>query len=86
MLEQLRLQRQRLAEAVDPTVVDLPLGAIQVFLHCWTELFGVIALESYSHLSCCLDDVTPFFEATLADVVGRVTGPVPLGEGSVGPA
>ena len=46
---------------------DLPLGALQLFVQCWTRLFGHVALETFGHLSFALVDAEPLFEEMLAD-------------------
>lgn len=51
---------------------DVPLTAIHVFLQCWVQLYGLIAMEVFDHLHFCLDDVGPFFQAAMDDMGARL--------------
>jgi AcrR family transcriptional regulator len=46
----------------------LPLGAVYVFLRCWVQLFGLVALDTHGHLAFCLTDAEPFFQAGLEEL------------------
>jgi AcrR family transcriptional regulator len=68
LVSQLARYRSGLQDLLGPAAAELPLGAIHVFLRCWVMLYGLIAMEVYHHLHFCLDDVGPFFEASLHDM------------------
>ena len=38
------------------------------FLRCWTRLYGAVTLEAFGHLRFALDDASPMFEYTLAEL------------------
>ncbi|GIJ45838.1 TetR family transcriptional regulator [Virgisporangium aliadipatigenens] len=67
--EELRVQLQPF---LDQFGVPLPVGALQVFLSAWIRLYGAVALEIFGHLHFGIADVTPVFEAELADVAARL--------------
>ncbi len=50
--------------------VDLPIGAILIFLRCWVRLYGMVSLEVFGHLGFALDDPAPMFDYTLAELRG----------------
>jgi AcrR family transcriptional regulator len=52
--------------------VDLPAGAVLIFLRCWVRLYGMVSLEVFEHLHFALDDAAPLFEYTLAELAGLV--------------
>jgi AcrR family transcriptional regulator len=54
-------------------VPPLPLGAVLIFLQAWVQLYGIVTMEVFGHLSFCLADVTEFFEAELVSI-GRALG------------
>jgi AcrR family transcriptional regulator len=58
--------------------VDLPAGAVLVFLRCWTVLYGAVAMEVFGHLRFALDDPAPMFELTLSDLARLVGLQYPL--------
>jgi AcrR family transcriptional regulator len=51
---------------------DLPLGAMLVFLTCWTRLQGFVTLEVFQHLDFALDDTEPMFHLLLHDLADRL--------------
>jgi hypothetical protein len=51
---------------------DLPAGAALTFLRCWVRLYGMVSLEVFGHLSFALDDPSPMFEYTLAELAEMV--------------
>jgi AcrR family transcriptional regulator len=53
--------------------VDLPLGAMYVFLSCWIRLYGIVCMEVFGHLKFALADAAPMFEAELR-ALGEVLG------------
>lgn len=78
LVRQLDAYRTAIASAV-PGAGDLPIGAIQIFLQGWVQLYGAVTLEVFGHLGFCLDDPAPFFEVqllALARMFG-LTGPLP---------
>lgn len=62
--------REQLARYRDSLGVDLPLGAVFTFLWCWVRLYGIVSLEVFEHLHFALDDASPLFEYTLAELAG----------------
>ncbi|GAA2147649.1 TetR/AcrR family transcriptional regulator [Glycomyces algeriensis] len=48
----------------------LPPEAVQVFLTCWTRLYGLLVMEALDQLSFAYSDTEPVFEACLADISG----------------
>jgi AcrR family transcriptional regulator len=48
--------------------VDLPIGAILIFLRCWVRLYGMVSLEVFDHLGFALDDPAPMFDYTIAEL------------------
>lgn len=64
--------RPQLSRYRDEIGVDLPLGAIQQFLHCWIRLQGGVSLDVFGHLKFALDDAEPMFELTLAELAAAV--------------
>jgi AcrR family transcriptional regulator len=73
LVEQLRVFRTTLGEALEQSVADVPIGAFQVFLRLWAQLYGLVAMEVYAHLTFCLTDVEPFFDANLYEM-GQMLG------------
>lgn len=60
--------RDQLARYAASLGSDLPLGAVLTFLWCWVRLYGMVSLEVFGHLHFALDDASPLFEQTLADL------------------
>lgn len=54
----------------------LPLGALHVFLTCWTRLHGMVSLETFDHLDFALDNPDSFFEQQIRELVAPLDGPV----------
>ena len=52
--------------------IDLPDGAVLIFLRCWTVLYGAVAMEVLGHLRFALEDPAPMFELTLTDLARLV--------------
>ncbi|HEV7657056.1 MAG TPA: TetR/AcrR family transcriptional regulator [Mycobacteriales bacterium] len=52
--------------------VELPLGAAQVFLSCWIQLYGMVAMEVFGHLRFALSDAEPMFESELRDLATKL--------------
>ena len=48
--------------------VDLPVGAVLIFLRCWVRLYGMVSLEVFGHLGFALDDPSAMFDYTLAEL------------------
>jgi hypothetical protein len=57
--------QEQLREWCGKLAVDLPLGAMYVFLSCWIRLYGIVCMEIFGHLRFALDDAAPMFEAEL---------------------
>jgi AcrR family transcriptional regulator len=73
--EGLRVQLGRLGATLG---TDAPTGALLVFLRCWVVLYGAVAMEIFGHLGFAIDDATPMFEFTLADLARLVGLEYPL--------
>ena len=58
----------QLARYRDGLGVDLPVGAILIFLRCWVRLYGMVSLEVFGHLGFALDDPAAMFDYTLAEL------------------
>jgi AcrR family transcriptional regulator len=69
--------RDQLARYRDSLGIDLPLGAVFTFLWCWVRLYGIVSLEVFEHLHFALDDASPLFEYTLAELSHRLGLPYP---------
>lgn len=52
----------------DSAALPMPIGAMHLFLVCWTRLYGQICMEVFGQLDWCLSDPAPAFEAMLADL------------------
>ena len=59
----------QLARYRDGLGVDLPVGAILLFLRCWVRLYGMVSLEVFGHLGFALDDPSAMFDYTLAELL-----------------
>lgn len=53
-------------------VVEVPPGAVYVFLRCWASLYGTVTLEVFGHLRWALSDPSPIFEDMLSDNAARL--------------
>jgi len=73
--EGLRAQLRRFGATLG---TDAPDGALLVFLRCWVVLYGAVAMEVFGHLGFAIDDPTPMFEFTLADLARLVALEYPL--------
>jgi AcrR family transcriptional regulator len=60
--------RSQLERYRDGLGVDLPVGAMVIFLRCWVRLYGAVSLEVFGHLHFALDDPAPMFEITLSEL------------------
>lgn len=56
----------------DTDGIELPLGALAIFLACWTKLYGLICMELFGHLGFALDDVDPMFDQMLTELAGML--------------
>jgi AcrR family transcriptional regulator len=70
--------RDQLSRYRDALSTDIPVGAVLVFLRCWTVLYGAVAMEVFGHLSFALEDAAPMFEMTLGDLATLVGLRYPL--------
>ena len=68
----------QLARYIGALGVDLPAGAVLIFLRCWVRLYGMVSLEVFEHLHFALDDAAPLFEYTLAELADLVGLDYPL--------
>ena len=51
----------------------LPLGALEVYLHCWVRLYGAVVIEAFGHVGFAITDAEPLFERELA-ALGEMLG------------
>lgn len=65
-------QREQLALWAADRELSLPLGALEVFLECWVRIYGLISLEVIGHLRFAIGDVSPMFDAMLAELGARL--------------
>jgi len=70
--------RDQLVRYRDALGADIPVGAVLVFLRCWTVLYGAVAMEVFGHMSFALEDAAPMFELTLGDLASLVGLRYPL--------
>jgi AcrR family transcriptional regulator len=61
----LRTQLERYRDGLG---VDLPVGAMVIFMRCWIRLYGAVCLEVFGHMHFALDDPAPMFEITLTEL------------------
>ncbi|MGB5951471.1 MAG: TetR/AcrR family transcriptional regulator [Ornithinimicrobium sp.] len=79
--------------AIDPIVAQqlrphmellpaLPMGALHVFVTCWSRLIGMVSAEVFGQLGWAVEHTEPFFEEMLAETAARLQMPRSLlGEG-----
>lgn len=65
-----RAQLTRYRDGLGAT--GMPVGALLTFLRCWVRLYGMVSLEVFGHLSFVLDDASPMFEYTVAELAELV--------------
>ena len=70
--------RAQLVRYRDALGSDIPVGAVLVFLRCWTVLYGAVAMEVFGHMNFALEDAAPMFELTLGDLASLVGLRYPL--------
>jgi AcrR family transcriptional regulator len=70
--------RGQLSSYRDALGARLPVGAVLVFLRCWTVLYGAVAMEVFGHLRFALADPAAMFELTLSDLATMVGLRYPL--------
>jgi AcrR family transcriptional regulator len=70
--------RGQLVRYRDALGAGIPVGAVLVFLRCWTVLYGAVAMEVFGHMSFALEDAAPMFEMTLGDLAALVGLRYPL--------
>jgi AcrR family transcriptional regulator len=70
--DQLDDYRDRLCDQMGEVVLRIPLGGFEIFLACWVQLYGFVALEVFEHLSFALTDPEPAFEAHLRTIASRL--------------
>lgn len=63
------VQLERDARAALP---DIPLGAVQTFVWCWSRLYGAVCLEVFGHLDWAVRDAEPLFAQMLDEVGVRI--------------
>ncbi|SDK54229.1 transcriptional regulator, TetR family [Glycomyces sambucus] len=62
---------------------SLPPAAVQVFLTCWTRLYGLLVMEALDQLAFAYTDPEPVYEACIAEVaalLGIAAGAAPAGD------
>ena len=70
--------RDQLIRYRDALGTDIPVGAVLVFLRCWTVLYGAVSMEVFGHMRFALEDAAPMFEMTLGDLASLVGLRYPL--------
>lgn len=60
--------RRQLAEFCERDGLEMPLGTVLVFLHCWERLQGCISQEAFGHFYFALPDGEAFFEDMLREL------------------
>ena len=50
----------------------LPIGAVLVFLECWSRIYASTCLEAFSHLSVQFADITPMHERMCQELCERL--------------
>jgi Tetracyclin repressor-like, C-terminal domain len=70
--------RDQLTRYRDALGADIPVGAVLVFLRCWTVLYGAVSMEVFGHMRFALEDAAPMFEMTLGDLASLVGLRYPL--------
>jgi AcrR family transcriptional regulator len=70
--------RDQVVRYRDALGTDIPVGAVLVFLRCWTVLYGAVAMEVFGHMSFALEDAAPMFELTLGDLAALIGLRYPL--------
>jgi AcrR family transcriptional regulator len=63
---------EQLRQWVAQTGIDLPLGALVVYLGLWVRIYGLVALEVFGHLQWALTEVGPLFETLIADMIRQL--------------
>ncbi|WP_165969076.1 TetR/AcrR family transcriptional regulator [Actinomadura sp. KC06] len=64
--------REQLADVGDRLGGLLPVGAVYVYLSCWTNLYGMVTMETFGHQRWALQDAKPLFDAKLEAMLGRL--------------
>lgn len=64
--------RAQLAGWAAEREIELPLGALAIFLDCWVRIYGLLSLEVFGHLGFALQDVTPMYDAMLVELGERL--------------
>ncbi|GAB3450201.1 hypothetical protein GCM10027570_25160 [Streptomonospora sediminis] len=64
--------RQQIADYRAATGVELPLGALVVFLSCWRSIYGAVALEAFEHFAPLIEDQEPMFEQLMQELLDRL--------------
>ncbi|GAA4234404.1 hypothetical protein FHR32_002960 [Streptosporangium album] len=54
------------------TGLDMPLGALVVFLSAWRSIYGAVALEVFDHFAPLITDQEPMFELLMGDLLTRL--------------
>lgn len=50
--------------------IEVPIGVALLMITCWRQIYGMLCLAVYSHMSYALDDPVPLFE----DMMDRLLG------------
>lgn len=53
----------------------LPIGAVLVFLECWSRIYASTCLEAFAHLSAQFADITPMHERMCQELCDRLEIP-----------
>lgn len=52
--------------------IPLPLPAVQVFLECWVQVYGLISMEVFGHLGFALENSFPMYELAIGQLRHRL--------------
>ena len=63
---------RQLTQWVGQEQIPLPLPALQVFLECWVQVYGLISMEVFGHLAFAIADVDPMFDTMLLQLGRRL--------------
>ena len=65
LVPQLKLYR----DSVKPGV---PLGVAYMMIYCWRQIYGILCMAIYKHLSFAFDDPEPLYENMIVDLLAHL--------------
>ncbi|MBR8741509.1 TetR/AcrR family transcriptional regulator [Nocardiopsis sp. MG754419] len=66
---ELTAELRSFADTVGLSAHDVPVGAALVLTRCWIRIYGVVCMEVFQHLGFVVNDMEPFFEAELQNLM-----------------